>query len=144
LLNMSTRGVQSFNADKSEAYRGSTLEATKRHQRFEPAVSKAVFVCVRVCVCVCAQRLPVSACVRGHACVACVCERVCARLRVCMPAWCVPACVPACLCVWARACERMRACVGVRERVCVQRACACVHAWCLRAATNSMLTHPGI
>ena len=71
LLNMSTRGVQSFNADKSEAYRGSTLEATKRHQRFEPAVSKAVFVCVRVCVCVCVraalacERVRAWACVRG-------------------------------------------------------------------------------
>ena len=65
LLNMSTRGVQSFNADKSEAYRGSTLEATKRHQRFEPAVSKAVFVCVCVRAALACERVRAWACVHG-------------------------------------------------------------------------------
>ena len=67
LLNMSKKGGQLFDADKSEAYRGSTLEATKRHQRFEPVVSKAVFVCA--CVCVCARAALACERVRAWACV---------------------------------------------------------------------------
>ena len=84
---MSKKGGQLFNADKSEAYRGSTLEATKRHQRFEPVVSKAVFVCVRVCVCVRAQRLPVSACVRAVSRVCCTDRNVDAVHVLSLRAW---------------------------------------------------------
>ena len=74
------------------------------------------FVCVRVCVCICA-------CVRARVC---VCERACVYVCACMHV-----CVRVCAC--EHACVSVRACVRAYVRTC---ACMCVRA-CVYSCANS-------
>ena len=81
-----------------------------------------VYICVHAFVCVCALRVPVSACASQNI-YAPVFPCFCARKRVCVRAFaCMHACMRACVRAFVRACVRACGWVGVRV-------CACVIVW---------------